>query len=122
MKDEKASKAESLEGKAEATGDLEVTTKELANAQETLATARSTCMKVGADHEMTVNARAAELKVIAEAKKDFGGDYFWGSGTDILPLANGCTFSSAHRCRSCTGRGGNSGKAACSPAPFSCVG
>merc|ERR1712156_741148 len=69
MKDEKASKAASLEGKAEATGDLEVTTKELANAQETLATARSTCMKVGADHEMTVNARAAELKVIAEAKK-----------------------------------------------------
>merc|ERR550532_1029014 len=26
-------------------------------------------MKVGADHEMTVNARAEELKVIAEAKK-----------------------------------------------------
>merc|ERR1712204_145443 len=45
------------------------TTKELANAQETLATARSTCMKVGADHEMTVKARAEELKVIAQAKK-----------------------------------------------------
>jgi len=69
MKETKASKAGSLEAKAEATGDLEVTTKELANAQETLATARSTCMKVGADHEMTVNARAEELKVIAEAKK-----------------------------------------------------
>merc|ERR1719361_2731855 len=66
---EKTSKAESLEAKGEATGDLEVTTKELANAKETLATARSTCMKVGADHEMTVNARAEELKVIAEAKK-----------------------------------------------------
>merc|ERR1719361_2864804 len=66
---EKTSKAESLEAKAEAEGDLELTTKELANAQETLATARSTCMKVGADHEMTVNARAEELKVIAEAKK-----------------------------------------------------
>merc|ERR1719219_3249736 len=69
MKEEKTSKAESLESKAEATGDLEITTKELANAKETLATARSTCMKVGADHEMTVNARAEELKVIAEAKK-----------------------------------------------------
>merc|ERR1719414_1821729 len=69
MKEEKTSKAGSSEAKAEATGDLEVTTKELANAEETLATARSTCMKVGADHEMTVNARAEELKVIAEAKK-----------------------------------------------------
>merc|ERR1719361_3264584 len=65
----KTSKAESLEAQGEATGDLEVTTKELANAKETLATARSTCMKVGADHEMTVKARAEELKVIAEAKK-----------------------------------------------------
>merc|ERR1719411_168376 len=36
MKEEKASKAESQEAKAEATGDLEVTTKELANAEETL--------------------------------------------------------------------------------------
>jgi len=69
LKDEKTSKAGSLEAKAEATGDLEVTTKELANAEETLATARSTCMKVGADHEMTVKARAEELKVIAEARK-----------------------------------------------------
>merc|ERR1719361_2560014 len=65
----KSSKAESLEAQGEATGDLEVTTKELANAKESLATSRSTCMKVGADHEMTVNARAEELKVIAEAKK-----------------------------------------------------
>merc|ERR1719367_2677785 len=101
MKEEKASKAESLEAKAEATGDLEVATKELATAKETLATARSTCMKVGADHEMTVNARAEEMKVIVEAKKDFGGDYFWGSGTNILFLADGCAFSSAHRCRPC---------------------
>merc|ERR1712008_198215 len=43
--------------------------KELANGDETLATAKSTCMKVGADHEMTMNARAEELKVMAEAKK-----------------------------------------------------
>merc|ERR1712129_418461 len=52
MKEEKTGKAEAEEAKAEAEGDLEVTTKELANAEETLATAKSTCMKVGADHEM----------------------------------------------------------------------
>merc|ERR1712156_313276 len=69
MKEEKAGKAEAEEAKAEAEGDLEMTTKELANAEETLATSRSTCMKVGADHEMTVKAREEELKVIAEAKK-----------------------------------------------------
>merc|ERR1712008_182488 len=50
-------------------GDLEMTTKDTSNAEETLATSRSTCMKVGADHEMTVKAREEELKVIAEAKK-----------------------------------------------------
>jgi len=69
MKESKAGKAEAKEAKAEAEGDLEVTTKELDNAKGSLTTARSTCMKVGADHEMTVTARAEELKVIAEAKK-----------------------------------------------------
>jgi len=69
MKEEKAGKAEAEEAKAEAEGDLEMTTKELANADDTLATSRSTCMKVGADHEATVKAREKELKVIAEAKK-----------------------------------------------------
>merc|ERR1719150_2124587 len=69
MKAEKASKAESLQTQAEAAGDLEMATKELANAKATLGTAKSTCMKVGADHELTVAARAEELKVIAEAKK-----------------------------------------------------
>merc|ERR1712129_405859 len=63
MKEEKTGKAEAEEAKAEAEGDLEVPTKELANAEETLATSRSTCMKVGADHEMTVKAREEELKV-----------------------------------------------------------
>merc|ERR1712060_362698 len=56
-------------GKAEATGDLEMATKELVNAKQTLGTAQATCMKVGSDHEMTVAARTEELKVIAEAKK-----------------------------------------------------
>merc|ERR1719400_1591764 len=104
MKEEKTGKAEAQEAKAEAEGDLEVTTKELANAKEMLATSRSTCMKVGADHEMTVNSRAEELKVIAEAKKDSSGDYFRGSGTDLFPVADGFSNSSAHRSRPCTGR------------------
>jgi len=69
MKEAKTGKAEAEEQKAEAEGDLEVTAKELTNAKDTLATSRSSCMKVGADHEMTVKARAEELKVIAEAKK-----------------------------------------------------
>merc|ERR1712129_559132 len=69
MKEEKAGKAEAEEAKAEAEGDLEVTTKELANAEQMLATSRSTCMKVGAGHETTTNARTEELKVIAEATK-----------------------------------------------------
>merc|ERR1719362_232111 len=69
MKEEKTGKAEAEELKAEAEGDLAVTTKELTNGKETLATSRSSCMKVGADHELTVNARVEELKVIAEAKK-----------------------------------------------------
>merc|ERR1719219_549247 len=69
MGEEKSSKAESEGVQAQATGDLEMTTKELGNAKDTLATAQTTCMKVGADHEMTVKARVEELKVIAEAKK-----------------------------------------------------
>merc|ERR1719215_2063021 len=66
MKEAKTGKAEAEEQKAEAEGDLEVTTKELTNAKDTLATSRSSCMKVGADHEMTVKARAEELKVGAD--------------------------------------------------------
>lgn len=69
MKAEKASKAKSEEAEAEASGDLEMATKELANAKNTLATSQSTCMKIGGDHEMTVKTRGEELKVIAEAKK-----------------------------------------------------
>jgi len=69
MKAEKASKAKSEEAEAEASGDLEMATKELTNAKKTLATAQSKCMKIGGDHEMTVKTRGEELKVIAEAKK-----------------------------------------------------
>lgn len=69
MKEEKTAKAEAEESIAEAKGDLEVTNKELENSQQTLKTSRSSCMKTGADHEMTVTAREQELKVLAKAKK-----------------------------------------------------
>lgn len=69
MKEEKTAKAEAEESIAEAKGDLEVTNKELENSQQTLGTSRSSCMKTGADHEMTVTAREEELKVLAKAKK-----------------------------------------------------
>merc|ERR1712176_1036408 len=54
---------------ATAEGDLSVTNKDLATAEEELATASSTCMQVAADHEATVAARNEELAVIAKAKK-----------------------------------------------------
>merc|ERR1719456_866613 len=61
--------AEETETKATAEGDLALTVKSLANAEETLATAQTTCMTVAADHEATVKARTEELTVLAEATK-----------------------------------------------------
>merc|ERR1719473_922627 len=55
--------------KADAEADLASLTKELAEAEEGLATAQATCMQVAADHEVTVKSRAEELKALAEAKK-----------------------------------------------------
>jgi len=69
MDDEKAGVAEAKEGKAVASGDLEVTTKDLENSKASLATANSDCMRSAADHEATVAARTEELKVIGKAKK-----------------------------------------------------
>jgi hypothetical protein len=60
-------KAADEESKAVATGDLEATTADLKAGNEALSTASSTCMQVAADHQQTVAARDAELKVIAEA-------------------------------------------------------
>merc|ERR1719469_1780177 len=57
------------EENAQAEGDLEVTTKELAASQKQLATTRSSCIQVAADHEATVAARKEELAVIAKAKQ-----------------------------------------------------
>jgi septation ring formation regulator EzrA len=69
MDAEKATKASTEEAKATATGDLEVTVKDLANAKAKLEAANTNCMQIAADHEQTVADRTAELKVIAEAKK-----------------------------------------------------
>merc|ERR1719409_2415427 len=69
MDEEKAAKAAAEETKATAVGDLEETSKTLANGQETLETTGTTCMTVAADHEATMKSRAEELKAIATAKK-----------------------------------------------------
>jgi len=57
------------EENAQAEGDLEVTTKELAASQKQLATTRGSCMQVAADHEATTASRKEELTVIAKAKQ-----------------------------------------------------
>merc|ERR1719469_53887 len=57
------------EENAQAEGDLEVTTKELAASQKQLATTRGSCMQVAADHEATVSSRKEELVVIVKAKQ-----------------------------------------------------
>merc|ERR1719408_177698 len=62
-------KAAADETKATAVGDLEQTTKDLANAKDTLETTGTTCMTVAADHEATMKGRAEELAAIATAKK-----------------------------------------------------
>merc|ERR1740123_797037 len=69
MNDEKAGKAAAAEVKATSQSDLDMTTKELANSKEQLATAQTTCVQIAADHDATVAARIQELKVIAEARK-----------------------------------------------------
>jgi hypothetical protein len=69
MNEEKAAKSAAAELKASSEGDLAATNKELANSKKALETAKSTCMQVAADHEATVQNRADELKVIAEARK-----------------------------------------------------
>merc|ERR1719409_746132 len=69
MEEEKTAKAEAEELKATSEADLSGTSTDLAEAEEALATAQSTCMTVAADHEATVTARKEELAVIAKAKE-----------------------------------------------------
>jgi chromosome segregation ATPase len=67
--DEKSGVAAAKEEKAAAEGDLESTTKELANSESDLANSNMQCMQVAADHEATIAARNEELGVIAKAKE-----------------------------------------------------
>jgi chromosome segregation ATPase len=69
LADEKAAKSASMEENAKATGDLENTKKDIADAEKTLETAQTSCMTTAADHDATVAARKEELKVIAQAKQ-----------------------------------------------------
>ena len=62
VEDEKATKAETAEGKATADGDVTETVNLLKYTKDELATARATCIQVAADHEATVKARNEELK------------------------------------------------------------
>jgi hypothetical protein len=68
---EKAKKglAEAEEKKAAAEGDLAVTTKDLNEDIESLATLHADCMKGAEDFEAETNARGEELKALATAKK-----------------------------------------------------
>merc|ERR1719446_538950 len=67
MEEEKASKSADTESKASAEGELANSQADLKAAEDALATAKSTCAEVSADHESTVAAREEELKVIASA-------------------------------------------------------
>merc|ERR1719482_2501940 len=69
MDDTKADKAAATEVKASSEGELEITKKNLASAQEELHTIQMDCMEKASDHEITLKGRAAELKALATAKK-----------------------------------------------------
>merc|ERR1719353_2531756 len=71
-KDSDAAKKElgaSNEAKANAEGDLSVTSKDLAEDETTLATLHSDCMKASEDFEAETKSRGEELKALATAKK-----------------------------------------------------
>jgi len=69
LDEQKAAKAAADETRATASGDLTETTKDLANAEQTIQTTSTTCMTVAADHEATMKGRKEELTTIATAKK-----------------------------------------------------
>lgn len=89
MVEGKKNLASNAEAKAVAEGDLGVAMKTLANAHREVDTVQKNCMRVAADHEATVRSRAAELKVIAEAKQIIveatsGGDRFFQVGATSM--------------------------------------
>lgn len=68
----KKSLASEEESKANAEGDLKVTTKDLATDEETLGTLKQDCMAKSQDFESEVKSRGEELKALVQAKKVIG--------------------------------------------------
>ena len=69
MDEAKKSKSESEESKASATGDLDVTTKDLNNDLAELDELHHNCMTKANDYEAETKSRGEELKALATAKK-----------------------------------------------------
>jgi len=69
LDEEKQAKSAAQKGKATSSGNLAITTKELAKSSEDYTSVQHDCMRKASDHEATVAGRAAELTVLAEAKK-----------------------------------------------------
>jgi hypothetical protein len=69
MNKAKEALAESQEGKASAEGDLETTSKDLAEDIKTKETLHQDCMQGAEEFELVTKSRGEELKAIAEAKK-----------------------------------------------------
>jgi uncharacterized coiled-coil DUF342 family protein len=67
--DEKSSKASAEQEIATAEGELDVTNRELTNAQESLKSTRAGCIQHAADHQASIASRKEELKVLAKAKQ-----------------------------------------------------
>jgi hypothetical protein len=68
MQEAKTAKSNANEEKAVAEGDLAVTKKDLADAEEVLAGMSQSCMQTATDHEASVKGRAEELAVLGKAK------------------------------------------------------
>merc|ERR1719456_1249893 len=62
-------KAAAEEAKATAEGDLDATSKDLAEAEKLLKDIGMQCMTAAAAHDQSLKSRAEELKALAEAKK-----------------------------------------------------
>jgi len=69
MDEAKADMAEAEETKATAEGELVVTKKDLATAQDALDLVHEDCMQKSSDHEITVKGRKEELAALGKAKK-----------------------------------------------------
>merc|ERR1719158_2256329 len=68
-KEQEDGKADAIETKAVAEGDLVVTEKDLADATAALKDISTQCMSLASDHQVSTQGRADELKALATAKK-----------------------------------------------------